>query len=107
MATTDHKLAPPQSSVDDVDTISSNSSHQDGVASNEGKVGAEEEKDRTGQILDKSQACVINKDDKWRPVIDASEKDVLLMPPPASFLRLSAGYKQLNMLTNFLSMLYL
>ena len=81
-------------SVDDV----LDNSHQDRVANQESK----DESDAEVKIAETKEYKLINTDekseqyikkdyDKWKPIIDASEKDKMLMPPPGSFPRLPAG----------------
>ena len=81
-------------SVDDV----LGNSHQDRVTNQESK---EDESDEV-KIAETKEYKIINTDeksepyitrdyDKWKPIIDASEKDKMLMPPPGSFPRLPAG----------------
>ena len=78
--------------------------HQDRVTNQESKVDevdAEVKKDETKEYKlidtdDKSELHFKNdkwkpQDDKWKPVIDDSEKDKILMPPPGGFSRLPAG----------------
>ena len=82
-------------SVDDV----LGNSHQDRVANQESK---EDESDAEVKIAETKEYKLINTDeksepyikkdyDKWKPIIDASEKDKMLMPPPGSFPRLPTG----------------
>lgn len=59
------------------------------VDANDKKYEAEEQK--LVCTDDKSQLNIKKDDDKWKPVVDGSENDKLLMPPPGGFLRPSAG----------------
>ena len=96
---------PPRSVNDDVNATGG---HQDNrVVSQDNEVIGESEIDKAKhQVLcvdDKTQACIKKDDDhdKWKPVIDTSEKDKMLMPPPGAFLRPSAGYNSYNNITDF------
>ena len=77
------------------DDVDAGGGHQDNrIVSQENKVTGDGKKDKAEHrvlcVDDKPQSCG-KKDDKWKPVVDGSEKDKLLMPPPGGFLRPSAG----------------
>ena len=79
------------------DTASSG--RQDRVASQESRTADQDEQVKDHKVVcsDKeSWLHVSKKDDKWKPIIDPSEEDKRLMPPPPGcFLRPSPGLKPL------------
>ena len=96
---------PPRSVGDDVDATGNSGHHNNRIVAQENEVTDESNRDKAEcQVLcadDQSQASVNKDNDKWKPVVDASEKDTLLMPPPGGFLRSSAG-ETTNNITDFL-----
>lgn len=82
---------PARSVGDDVNTTGD---HQDNrVVSQENEVTGESKRDKVEHRADnESQASIKKDDDKWKPVVNASEKDKILMPPPGGFLRPPTGY---------------
>ena len=86
---------PPRLVGDDVDATGDHQNNrvvgQEIEVTGEGKKGKAEH--RVLCVNDKSQDWIKKDDDhdKWKPVVDASKKDKILMPPPGSFLRPSAG----------------
>ena len=79
----------------DVDTTSSGCQDNKIVSQHSEATGEDNQETVELQVLctgDKLHPRTEKNNDKWKPVIDTSEKDKLLMPPPGGFLRSTAGY---------------
>lgn len=85
----------PSEAPQPVSDEGNSNSCQGRITSRESEVVASGEDEEHKFIIctdNKSQPHVKGGDDKWKPVIEAGEKDKLLMPPPGHFLRPPGGF---------------